>query len=73
MKLAEWLKSKGVTQTEFAERIGVTSGYISQLCAEIVWPGRKVATEIARATDNAVTANDFVSANASSPSPEAAA
>lgn len=72
MKLAQWLKEQGVTQTEFAERIGVTSGYVSQLCADMVWPGRKVATEIARATRDAVTANDFARVETPSPSPEAA-
>ena len=62
MKLVDWLKQEGVTQTAFAARIGVTQGYVTQLCADMAWPGQKVAEAIARETAGAVTANDFMRA-----------
>lgn len=60
MRLADWLKEKDITQTEFARRIGVTSGYVSQLCAGSFWPSRRVLIAIRRVTGGAVTANDFM-------------
>jgi len=32
MKLAEWLKSNAVSRVDFARRIGVSPGTITQLC-----------------------------------------
>jgi transcriptional regulator with XRE-family HTH domain len=60
MKLADWLRETGSTQTEFARRIGVTQGYVTQLCSGMAWPGRAVAEAIQRETGGKVTANDFL-------------
>jgi 3,4-dihydroxy 2-butanone 4-phosphate synthase / GTP cyclohydrolase II len=61
-KLADWLNAdpKPMTKTAFAAAIGVTPGYVSQLCgAEPPWPSREVAKRIAEVTSGAVTPNDW--------------
>jgi 3,4-dihydroxy 2-butanone 4-phosphate synthase / GTP cyclohydrolase II len=60
MRLSEYLDLKGIRRTEFAQRIGVTSGWITQLCDGSGWPSRDVAERIAAETAGAVTADDFL-------------
>jgi 3,4-dihydroxy 2-butanone 4-phosphate synthase/GTP cyclohydrolase II len=61
MKLAEWLTAKRVSRVEFARRIGVTPGAVTQLCnSDHAWMSRDTAELIARATKGAVTPNDFL-------------
>ena len=62
MKLAAWLKSKGVSRVDFARRIGVSPGTITQLCnQDDAWLSRETAELISRETKGAVTPNDFLS------------
>ena len=62
MKLAEWLTRKRVSRVEFARRIGVTPGAVTQLCNnDLAWLSRETAATIARETRGAVTPNDFLS------------
>ena len=61
-KLAAWLNAdpKPMTKSAFAEQIGVTPGYVSQLCGEDPpWPGREVARRIADVTNGVVTPNEL--------------
>lgn len=61
-KLAQWLNAdpKPMAKTDFAERIGVSPGYVSQLCSDSPpWPGRTIAKRIGEVTDGAVTPNDL--------------
>lgn len=60
MKLAEYLESKGIKRGEFAQSIGVTGGWITSLCDGSGWPSKEVAERIVRATEGAVTADDFL-------------
>jgi 3,4-dihydroxy 2-butanone 4-phosphate synthase/GTP cyclohydrolase II len=60
MKLAEWLKEKSVSRTEFARRIAVSPALITALCSETVWPGHDTASAIARETKDEVTPTDFL-------------
>lgn len=60
MKLAAWLELKGIKRGEFAQSIGVTGGWITSLCDGSGWPSREVAERIARITEGAVTADDFL-------------
>src|SRR3954471_21951939 len=61
MKLAQWLSRNGVSRVEFARRIGVTPGAITQMCnSEHAWLSRDSAELIARETRGAVTPNDFL-------------
>ncbi|KLK93174.1 3,4-dihydroxy-2-butanone 4-phosphate synthase [Microvirga vignae] len=61
MKLAEWLSRNGVSRVEFARRIGVTPGAITQMCnSGHAWLSRDTAELIARETRGAVTPNDFL-------------
>lgn len=60
MKLSDWLETHDVSRTEFARRIGVSKGLITQLCREDgAWLSRDTAELIARETNGAVTPNDF--------------
>ncbi len=61
MKLAEWLSRNGMSRVEFARRIGVTPGAITQMCnSDHAWLSRDTAELIARETRGAVTPNDFL-------------
>lgn len=60
MKLSEYLESKGIRRGEFASRVGVSAGRITQLCDGSGWPSRGVAERISAATEGEVTANDFL-------------
>lgn len=61
MKLADWLKREGIKRGEFAERVGVSPGRMTQLCAG-EWLSRDTAEAIARETNGEVTPNDFLDA-----------
>src|SRR3954464_13454785 len=61
MKLADWLSRKRISRVEFARRIGLTPGAITQLCnSDQAWMSRDTAELIARETRGAVTPNDFI-------------
>lgn len=61
MKLAEWLSRTKTKRVAFAARIGVSPATITQLCRDDApWISRETAEAIARATDGAVTPNDFL-------------
>jgi 3,4-dihydroxy 2-butanone 4-phosphate synthase/GTP cyclohydrolase II len=65
MKLAEWLSRNGMSRVEFARRIGVTPGAITQMCNfDQAWLSRDTAELIARETRGGVTPNDFLPASA---------
>jgi 3,4-dihydroxy 2-butanone 4-phosphate synthase/GTP cyclohydrolase II len=61
MKLMDWLSRHGVSRAEFARRIGLTPGAVTQLCNnEAAWLSRETALLIVRETRGAVTPNDFL-------------
>src|SRR5579863_1191330 len=61
MKLSDWLRETGVPRVEFARRIGVTPGAITQICREEgAWLSRESAERIVAETNGAVTPNDFL-------------
>ncbi len=61
MKLAEWLTRNGVKRADFARRIGVSPGAVTQICREDgAWVSRETAQRILAETRGAVTPNDFL-------------
>ena len=61
MKLADWLDRNGVKRVEFARRIGVSPGAVTQICREAgAWISRETAERIVSETRGAVTPNDFL-------------
>jgi len=61
MKLADWLVRNGVKRSDFARRIGVSPGAITQICREQgAWVSRETAEQILAQTSGAVTPNDFL-------------
>src|SRR5579871_6852618 len=61
MKLADWLKQNGVSRADFARRIGVSPGAVTQLCNnEAAWLSRETALLVSRETGGDVTPNDFL-------------
>ncbi len=61
MKLSEWLRRQDVRRSEFARRIGVSPGAVTQICREDgAWPSRETAERIISETGGAVTPNDFL-------------
>lgn len=60
MKLSDYIAKSGIKRQDFATLIGVSQGYVTQLCQGVVWPGREVAMRIAEVTGGAVTPNDFI-------------
>ena len=61
MKLAEWLTRSGVKRADFARRIGVSPGAVTQICrVGGAWVSRETAQRILAQTRGAVTPNDFL-------------
>jgi DNA-binding transcriptional regulator YdaS (Cro superfamily) len=60
MLLKDWLDREKMKRTHFAERIGVSSSYVTQICDGTLWPGREIVGRIAEVTGGEVTANDFM-------------
>ncbi|WP_370687535.1 helix-turn-helix domain-containing protein [Epibacterium sp. MM17-32] len=60
MNLSEYLTEAGVTQSEFAARVGVTQGVISRLSSGHSLPGLALAVRIENATNGAVKAQNWV-------------
>ena len=61
MKLAEWLTRNGVKRADFARRIGVSPGAVTQICREDgAWVSRETAQRILAETRGGVTPNDFL-------------
>ena len=59
MKLSDYLSRHGITDTEFAERIGCDRTTVLRWRNEKVLPEREQMRRIGEATGGAVTANDF--------------
>lgn len=64
MRLSDYLRLTGESQTEFARRIGVTDGTVTKYLHRGHIPRPEIMTAIREATNDAVTPNDFY------PSPE---
>lgn len=62
MRLSEWLDRSAVKRWEFAARIGVHPVTVSKWIAGVQRPRLEALRSIARETEGAVTANDFVDA-----------
>jgi 3,4-dihydroxy 2-butanone 4-phosphate synthase/GTP cyclohydrolase II len=61
MKLDDWLKLNNVSRSDFARRIGMSKGSVSQFCnQDKAWVSREAAQQILRETGGAVTPNDFL-------------
>jgi transcriptional regulator with XRE-family HTH domain len=61
-KLRMWfqLDPQPMSKAAFAEAIGVTASYVSQLCRDTPpWPGRAVARRIAEVTNGYVRPDDW--------------
>ncbi len=66
MKLGAWLQQNNISRTDFARRVGLSKGAISQICNQDgAWVSRETALHILRETSGAVTPNDFLSCDAS--------
>ena len=57
MRIGEWLQKHSVTQRAFAEKIGMTQGRISQICASGT-DSLSTARKIETATDGEVTTGE---------------
>src|SRR5450755_2253967 len=61
MKLADWLSRNDVKRSDFARRVGLSPGAITQICRdEGAWISRETAEHIFAETKGAVTPNDFL-------------
>src|SRR5271155_2582432 len=61
MKLADWLLRNDVKRVEFARRIGLSPGAVTQICRDAgAWLSRETAERIVAETRGAVTPNDFL-------------
>lgn len=58
-KLANHLKERGLTQVQFAERIGITQGALSKLCGDAPRLSLETAAAIERETGGAVQITDW--------------
>jgi transcriptional regulator with XRE-family HTH domain len=60
MKLSEWLKENGLSQAEFARRIGVSPPALSRFITGARIPHATSILKIRDATDGKVDVNDWV-------------
>ncbi len=61
MKLADWLERNRVKRVDFARRIGLSPGAVTQICREDgAWLSRETAERIVAVTRGEVTPNDFL-------------
>lgn len=60
MQLASYLTLRGISDSDFAERIGVKRQSLHRYKTGERFPERSVLQKIAEATNGEVTANDFM-------------
>lgn len=60
MKLETYLKTNGLTDEAFASLVDLSQSQISRIKRDKSWPTRDVMERIAKVTNGAVTANDFI-------------
>lgn len=58
--LKAYLKETETTEADFAEKLGTSSSYISQIICAQRWPSRGLADQIQRATGGLVKAADVL-------------
>ena len=59
MKLAEWLVANNERRSAFANRLGTSPGYITDLCRSNARPSLQMAQRIMEATAGDVKPEDF--------------
>ncbi len=60
MKLQDYITQSGLTDAQFAERVGVSQPHINKIRRGVVSPSLSVAERIMEATNGKVTPNDFL-------------
>jgi transcriptional regulator with XRE-family HTH domain len=66
MKLAAYLEKKKMARAEFARRLAVPPSYVTMLCYDRFWPGRKTMLRILEETEGKVTPNDLLGVDVAS-------
>ena len=66
-KLATYIKGAGISQREFADRVGVDYSIVSRLARDGMRPSLELAVRIERETKGAVPANSWVPEPAPAP------
>ena len=66
MKLLEYLKKCKITQRSFADKVGVTESYMSQIMSGVRSPSLHLAKRILKETDSQVTIEDLAKPDAPS-------
>lgn len=60
MDLREFLFKKGITQIEFAKKLGISRGHLNQILHKTKHPSRKLAKEIEEQTEGKVAAIELL-------------
>jgi predicted transcriptional regulator len=63
MTLKEYLSEQGLTESAFAELLGISQAAVNRYCNGIRTPQRMKLRAIVKATKGKVTANDFMGAD----------
>lgn len=58
-QLSKWLRDNGVSQTAFADSVGITQAAVSQIASDRRAPGRGVAFAIEKETGGVVLASSW--------------
>ena len=58
--LPDWLRTNDVTNTEFAERLGVSCGTVGRYCSGQRYPDPGTLLKIRKETGGEVTADDML-------------
>ena len=60
MQIGDWIKSRGLTDVDFAELVGVDKSTVGRWVAGTVRPDWDRLPKIIEVTEGLVTANDFI-------------
>ncbi len=59
MNLNDWIKTKNLTTSQFAEMLGVSQPTVSRWINGVLFPSRKSIAAIIKTTNGEVSANDI--------------
>lgn len=60
MRFAKWIELSGLKRIEVADRLGISSGHLTDLCNLRFWPNRRLAQKIYELTEGDVSPYDFL-------------
>jgi hypothetical protein len=58
--LSEWIAKSGFRRIDVARSLGISTGHLTDLCNNRIWPTRSLFRKMWRLTSGSVTPNDVL-------------